>query len=102
VVRAAYGADHVRHARAGADSATDADIDAERAILGVIETVFPDDARVGEETGEWGRTSSRRWLVDPLCGTMNFAAQTPLMAVNVALVEGLVEPGMCIGRPDCR
>ena len=88
VVRAAYGADHARHATASLDFATDADIDAERAILGVIETAFPDDARMGEETGEWGGTSSRRWLVDPLCGTMNFAAQTPLMAVNVALLEG--------------
>jgi myo-inositol-1(or 4)-monophosphatase len=26
--------------------------------------------------------------VDPLCGTLNFAAQTPLVAVNVALVDG--------------
>lgn len=88
VVRAAYGADHARHAKADGDFATDADIDAERAILGVIEAAFPDDARTGEETGEWGGTSSRSWLVDPLCGTMNFAAQTPLMAVNVVLLEG--------------
>ena len=31
------------------------------------------------------REASREWLVDPLCGTRNFAAQTPLVAVNVAL-----------------
>ena len=88
VVRAAYGAVHVRHAKGGADFATEADLDAERAILGVIEAARPGDARIGEESGEAGGSGTRRWLVDPLCGTLNFAAETPLLAVNVALVDG--------------
>ena len=88
VVRAAYGAAHVRHAKGGADFATEADLDAERAILGVIEAARPGDARIGEESGEAGGSGTRRWLVDPLCGTLNFAAETPLLAVNVALVDG--------------
>jgi myo-inositol-1(or 4)-monophosphatase len=47
----------------------------------------PDDARTGEEAGAAGTTSSsRRWLIDPLCGTLNFAATTPLTVVNVALI----------------
>lgn len=45
------------------------------------------DTIVGEETGTTGGSGSRRWLVDPLCGMVNFAARTPLVAVNVALVE---------------
>src|SRR5688572_15285062 len=44
----------------------------------------PQDAIVGEELGSSG-DSSRRWLVDPICGTLNFAAGLPLFAVNVAL-----------------
>src|SRR5688572_5384191 len=44
----------------------------------------PQDAIVGEELGASG-DSSRRWLVDPICGTLNFAAGVPLFAVNVAL-----------------
>jgi myo-inositol-1(or 4)-monophosphatase len=88
VVRAAYGAEVVRHAKAGLDFATNADVDAERAILDVIARERPEDARVGEESGSTGDPASRRWLVDPLCGTLNFAAQTPLVAVNVALVGG--------------
>jgi myo-inositol-1(or 4)-monophosphatase len=28
------------------------------------------------------------WLVDPLCGTVNYAAQTALVAVNIALRNG--------------
>jgi fructose-1,6-bisphosphatase/inositol monophosphatase family enzyme len=31
------------------------------------------------------RRPASRWLVDPLCGTLNYAAGTPLAAVNVAL-----------------
>jgi myo-inositol-1(or 4)-monophosphatase len=87
VVRAAYGTELTRHAKSDRDFATDADLDSERAILDVIAAARPDDARVGEETGETDGAGSRRWLVDPLCGTFNFAAQTPLFAVNVALVD---------------
>jgi len=31
--------------------------------------------------------TGRYWLVDPLCGTANFAARLPLVALNIALVE---------------
>ena len=41
---------------------------------------------IGEEAGRTGPDgAAREWLVDPLCGTRNFAATTPLVAVNVAL-----------------
>lgn len=46
-------------------------------------------AVVGEESG--GRVpgdGAPYWLVDPICGTRNFASGIPLYAVNVALVEG--------------
>lgn len=87
VVRAAYGGPLTREAKSDRDFATNADLDAERAIFEVLERSRPGDRRIGEETGDTGRAGSRRWLVDPLCGTLNFAAQTPLVAVNVALVD---------------
>lgn len=87
VVRTAYGTKSARHAKSASDFATDADLDAEHAILGVIESARPEDTRVGEESGRTGTSRTRRWLVDPLCGTLNFAAQTPLVAVNVALLD---------------
>jgi len=91
VVRSRYGGALVRHAKAGLDFATDADVAAERAILGVLAQERPGDAIVGEELGTTGGPDAvRRWLVDPLCGTLNFAAATPLVAVNVALrVDGV-------------
>ena len=42
----------------------------------------------GEESGRTGPAADRLWLVDPLCGTLNYAARTPLVAVNVALRDG--------------
>lgn len=92
VVRAAYGQSLSRIAKSGTDFATSADIAAEQAILEVIQSARPGDAFVGEESGRHGPDRPRRtWLVDPLCGTLNFAAQTPLVAVNVAVrVEGVV------------
>ncbi len=52
----------------------------------MLRAARPDDAVLGEERGQVG-SADRTWLVDPLCGTLNFAATTPLFAVNVALRE---------------
>ncbi len=88
VVRRCYGAALTKHAKSATDFATNADIEAESAILDVITTARPEDAVEGEESGRNGAAfTTRRWLVDPLCGTLNFAAQTPLVAVNVALLR---------------
>jgi myo-inositol-1(or 4)-monophosphatase len=88
VVRARFGTPLTRLEKSAMDFATDADIEAENAILDVLRAVRPTDAYHGEESGSSGDESSDRiWLIGPLCGTLNFAAQTPLMAVNVALRE---------------
>ncbi|WP_344150062.1 inositol monophosphatase family protein [Nocardioides koreensis] len=88
VVARNYGSTHERFAKSATDFATETDIDAEHAIINVLETHRPADARTGEESGDSGpRAGSRRWLIDPLCGTLNFAAGTPLVAVNVALLQ---------------
>ncbi|MFI7062383.1 inositol monophosphatase family protein [Kribbella sp. NPDC050124] len=84
VVRRMYGATVERYDKSPTDFATEADLHAERAILEVIRAARPDDAVIGEEYGATGR-AARTWLVDPLCGTLNFAARTPLFSVNVAL-----------------
>jgi myo-inositol-1(or 4)-monophosphatase len=92
VVRAKYGTSVGRHDKSATDFATDADLAAEQAILDLLKTDRPGDAVVGEEYGAHGDVdASRRWLVDPLCGTLNFAARTPLFSVNVALqIDGEV------------
>ncbi|MFJ8582129.1 inositol monophosphatase family protein [Micromonospora sp. NPDC093277] len=89
VVHSRYGAVLARVEKSGGDFATAADLEAEQAILDVIRVARPDDAVLGEEGGRTGPAGAERtWLVDPLCGTVNFAARTPLVAVNVALRTG--------------
>jgi myo-inositol-1(or 4)-monophosphatase len=45
-------------------------------------------AVVGEERGrDASAAADSYWLVDPICGTRNFASGLPLYCVNVALVE---------------
>jgi len=89
VVRERYGTALARHDKGGGDFATSADLDAERAIVDLLRTARPGDAVTGEESGDSGPAGAdRRWLVDPLCGTVNYAAHTTLVAVNVALRAG--------------
>ncbi|MGW0215393.1 inositol monophosphatase family protein [Micromonospora chokoriensis] len=89
VVRARYGSSLTRFMKIGNDFATTADIDAEKAILDVLRGAHPRDVVVGEESGRTGTDGNgRTWLVDPLCGTLNYAARTTLVAVNVALHTG--------------
>lgn len=86
IVRERYGTALARHDKGGGDFATAADIEAEQAILDVLRSARPADAVTGEEFGDSGPAGAeRRWLVDPLCGTLNYAARTMLVAVNVAL-----------------
>jgi myo-inositol-1(or 4)-monophosphatase len=89
VVRGLYGRRLARIDKGAGDFATEADVEAEKAILGVIRAARPDDAVLGEECGQQGATdTARQWLVDPLCGTLNYAVGNMLVAVNVALRDG--------------
>ncbi|WP_335977076.1 inositol monophosphatase family protein [Streptomyces sp. CA2R106] len=89
VVRQMYGRPLARIDKGGGDFATEADVAAEERILGVILAARPGDAVLGEEGGRRGAAdAARQWLVDPLCGTLNYAVGTMLVAVNVALRGG--------------
>ncbi|WP_185923810.1 inositol monophosphatase family protein [Streptomyces sp. WAC05374] len=89
VVRGMYGRRLQRIDKGAGDFATTADVEAEKAILGVLRAARPGDAVLGEEGGQQGAAgAARQWLVDPLCGTLNYATGTMLVAVNVALRDG--------------
>ncbi|WP_027344242.1 inositol monophosphatase family protein [Hamadaea tsunoensis] len=87
VVRTRFGTVLDRIAKGPGDFATAADLEAEQRIRDLIRAERPGDAVLGEEHGLTG-SGERTWLVDPLCGTANFAARTHLVAVNVALRIG--------------
>ncbi|MFC9238256.1 inositol monophosphatase family protein [Streptomyces decoyicus] len=88
-VRTRYGRRLTRIDKGAGDFATDADVAAEEAILDVIRAARPEDAVHGEEGGQQGTADAvRQWLVDPLCGTLNYAVGNMLVAVNVAQRNG--------------
>lgn len=100
VLRMMYGTELEQKFKSATDFATAADLAAERAVLEVIRAARPDDGFVGEEFGEAvSAKDSRVWLVDPLCGTLNFAATTPLFSVNVALSDGDATTAAAVSHP---
>lgn len=89
VVRALHGRQLTRIDKGAGDFATNADVAAEKAITDAVRASRPDDALLGEEGGSQGpEGAARQWLVDPLCGTLNYAAGQLTVAVNVALRDG--------------
>ncbi len=67
---------------------TEMDARAEALIVDRIRAAFPHDAILAEERGAQAGRSDRRWLVDPLDGTTNYAHGLPLFAVSIALEVG--------------
>jgi len=86
VVRRRFGTAMARIDKGGGDFATTADVESEAAMFRVVRAKRPVDAVLGEESGRAGGTDdSRVWLIDPLCGTLNYAAGMRVVAVNAAL-----------------
>ena len=74
---------------------TEMDAQAETLILDRLAAAFPDDAVLTEETGARPGRSGRRWIIDPLDGTTNYAHGVPIFAVSIALeVAGRVDVGV--------
>ena len=87
IARRGIGAEDVT-AKGARDLVTAADVAVEDAVRGVVADALG-FAVIGEERGgEASADGSPYWLVDPICGTRNFASGIPLYCVNLALVEG--------------
>jgi myo-inositol-1(or 4)-monophosphatase len=70
------------------DLVSDADREAERTVRELLERERPNDGLVAEEGSRVEADSGRRWIVDPLDGTVNFLYGIPVWAVSVALEDG--------------
>jgi myo-inositol-1(or 4)-monophosphatase len=69
------------------DPVSDADREAERVIRELLEAERPDDGLVAEEGSHSHALSGRRWIVDPLDGTVNFLYGLRTWAVSIALED---------------
>jgi myo-inositol-1(or 4)-monophosphatase len=88
----AFGRPSTERRKGRHDVVTALDLAAERLIMDRLAAAFPADARLGEETGRSkvprGGGSGRTWIVDPLDGTINYAAGLPIWCVSIALAIG--------------
>ncbi len=73
---------------------TEMDPRAEALIVERLAREFPRDAILAEERGACAGSSGRRWIVDPLDGTTNYAHGVPIFAVSIALED---EHGIALG-----
>ena len=90
MVKRALGRAVVPEMKGSVNPVTEVDRTAERAVLALIEALRPGDAILSEEQG--GRTEpvGRRWIVDPLDGTVNFVHGIPQVSVSVGLWEDAI------------
>jgi histidinol-phosphatase len=73
---------------------TEADRAVEEAVRTRLEDERPGDGIVGEEFGETGG-GARRWIIDPIDGTMSFLRGVPIWAFLLALeVDGEMRVGV--------
>lgn len=67
---------------------SEADREAEAAIVELLRAERPDDGLLAEEGASVEGASGRRWVVDPLDGTTNYLYGIRQWAVSVALEDG--------------
>lgn len=73
---------------------TQADLKIERLLRESVQGRYPDNGILGEEEAELAATESasgsaslRRWIIDPIDGTFNFARGIPIFSTLIALEE---------------
>ncbi|MGB1070808.1 MAG: inositol monophosphatase family protein [Planctomycetota bacterium] len=67
------------------DLVTEADHAAEARLIEGLKSLFPGDSIYSEESGEVSSAGDRRWILDPLDGTTNFAHGHPFFAISAGL-----------------
>src|SRR5690554_4612633 len=95
ILRASRGEIEV-FAKNEADVVTEIDRAVEVFITDELKSLFPADEILGEEFGGVeGLSKGRRWLVDPIDGTLNFTRGVPMSCVSIALQEnGVTQAGV--------
>jgi myo-inositol-1(or 4)-monophosphatase len=82
------------------DLVTAADLAIEDVVRGVVGEALHSSVIGEERGGDASADGSPYWLVDPICGTRNFASGIPLYCVNLALVENDEITVAVVGDPS--
>jgi myo-inositol-1(or 4)-monophosphatase len=83
-----FGEGHPADFKGVNDPVTAIDRASEAAIVDFIRAERPTDSIIAEEGAGGSVGGSRRWLIDPLDGTVNFVHGIPQVCVSVALYDG--------------
>lgn len=75
------------HSKGPRDIVTDADFAAERAIIEIITSWFPEHSICSEEKPFRQSNSPYTWYIDPLDGTTNYSHRFPIFCTSIALAE---------------
>jgi myo-inositol-1(or 4)-monophosphatase len=71
--------------KSGIDPVSQADRNAQKAIIKVIKNAFPEHGILAEEDGVNEIKKDFCWIIDPLDGTVNFVHGVPVFCVSIAL-----------------
>ena len=95
---------HIEYKQGPTDLVTEMDRRAEALVIQALRDAFPDDTILSEEAGHLPGTNARRWVIDPLDGTTNYAHGVPIYAVSIGLeVDGRPALGVVYdpSRDEC-
>jgi histidinol-phosphatase len=87
VVRRYYRSNLAVTIKADKSPVTEADVETEKTIRGIIAARFPDHGFYGEETGSSALDAEYLWLVDPIDGTKAFVREYPMFSTQIALMH---------------
>lgn len=90
IIRAGWGQAHAVEFKGATNLVTEIDRASEKAVLDIFRAATPDFEILTEESGMLkGRAGSegarRRWVIDPVDGTTNYAHHFPYFAVSIGL-----------------
>ena len=67
------------------DVVTEVDLLCEKEIIDRIQKVFPSDTILAEESGETLGSLSKKWIIDPLDGSLNYSHGYPCYCVSIGV-----------------
>jgi histidinol-phosphatase len=87
VIRRYYQSNLQVTLKADKSPVTQADVETEQVIRGIIGERFPGHGFYGEETGQSSLDAEYLWLVDPIDGTKAFVREYPFFSTQIALMH---------------
>jgi histidinol-phosphatase len=87
VVRRYYQRNLTITIKADKSPVTEADVEAEKVIRGIVTSKFPRHGFYGEETGTTAMDAEYLWIVDPIDGTKAFIREYSMFSTQIALMH---------------